>query len=105
MSPVSALPETLMFCALELVPKLALKPESAAGVTVTEGPLTVPESVTLRGVTPWVATVRLPARAPLCDEAAKRTDIVVEDKTPALLGVSVSTPEVKLLPSLECSNP
>ena len=37
MSPVSALPETLMFCALELVPKLALKPESAAGVTVTEG--------------------------------------------------------------------
>jgi hypothetical protein len=105
MLPVSALPETLMFCALELVPKLALKPESAAGVTVTEGPLTAPDRATLRVVTPWVTTVRLPARVPLCGEAANRTEIVVAGKTPALLGVSVSTPVVKSIPSVECSNP
>ena len=106
MSPVRLVPETLMFCVVELVPKLAAKLDKASGLTLTTGPLIVPESDTLRvsGV-PAAATTSGPERAPLCSEEAKRTHIVALFKTPASLGVSVSGLGVKLLPSVECSKP
>ena len=100
------MPETLMFCVVELVPKLAAKLDKASGLTLTTGPLIVPESATLRvSVVPAAATTSGPERDPLCAESAKRTDTVVLVKTPAALGVSVSASVVKLLPSVECSKP
>ena len=84
---------------------MALNPESDTGPTVTTGPLTVPESETLRALTPGVATVRLPARDPPCVEETNRTWMVVLGKTPALLGWRVSASVLKLVPSSECSKP
>ena len=105
MSPVRLVPDTVMFCAVELLPKLAAKLDKASGLTLTTGPLTAPLKATLRVVTPWVVTVKLPERGPLCSEVAKRTEIVLLSKTPAWFGVSVSGLGVKLLPSVECSKP
>ena len=67
--------------------------------------MTVPESETLRVVSPWVATVRLPRRAPLCSDSAKRTCMVRAVKTPASLGNKVNASVTKLPPFSECSKP
>ena len=99
------MPDTVMFCVVELVPKLAAKPESEVGLTLTTGPLTVAASDTVRVVTPWVATVRLPVRDPLWSGAARRTATVASASTPASLGVRVSALAVKLPPLSACSKP
>ena len=99
------MPDTVMFCVVELVPKLAAKPESEVGLTLTTGPLTVAASDTVRVVTPWVATVRLPVRDPLWSGAARRTATVASASTPALSGVRVSALAVKLPPLSACSKP